>query len=228
MNFSEIDRLLLPAPLALEMGYERLPSGVLHIACRTDLHRCSGAMFEWWFQSRPLTQQYVWWHPVDHLSSEWLNTQDGTHLGSMHKVEERFSGTPAKQLLIQMRDPLEFFSATALSAARESNAVSGLICGRGGESWQAPRAPDGRIMGSRLIHVARDTEWGCALRSHFFLGEDLPMIGKSASEIASMIGDEVGPALLQHCYDEFTFLSRFLPSLYIAENRETIPVQLPW
>jgi hypothetical protein len=40
--------------------------------------------------------------------------------------------------------------------------------------------------------------------------------------------DEFGRALLQHCYNEFTFLSRFLPSLYRAENRERIEVALPW
>jgi hypothetical protein len=37
-----------------------------------------------------------------------------------------------------------------------------------------------------------------------------------------------GQALLQHCYNEFAFLSRFLPSLFIAENRKTHQVQTPW
>ena len=92
MNTNEIDRLLDPTPLQLEMGYERLDSGVLHIACRTDLHGCTGAMFEWWFRSRPTTQQYVWWHPVDHIFSDWSEVQPDTHVGSIHKVEERFTG----------------------------------------------------------------------------------------------------------------------------------------
>jgi len=83
-------------------------------------------------------------------------------------------------------------------------------------------------MGSRLFHICRDTEWGTVLRSHFFLGWDLPLIGKQPQDIAQMIGDEVAPALLAHCYNEFTFLSRFLPSLHIAENRATHPVSLPW
>lgn len=228
MSIFEIDRLLNSAPLPLEMGYERLPSGVLHVACRTDLHRCKGAMFEWWFQSRPNTQQYVWWHPVDHVSSEWLEGTPGTHIGSIHKVEERFTGTPAKQLLIQVREPSEFFSEQALSDAQATGAVSGLVCGRGGESWDAPRNPAGQVMGSRLFHICRDTEWGTVLRSHFFLGWDLPLIGKQPQDIAQMIGDGVAPALLAHCYNEFTFLSRFLPSLYVAENRTTHPVSLPW
>ena len=67
MNLSETASLLDPSPLKLETGYERLPDGVLHVACRTDLHGCTGEMFEWWFRFRPDTQKYIWWHPVDHV-----------------------------------------------------------------------------------------------------------------------------------------------------------------
>ena len=141
MQTTDLDRLLARAPLPLEMGYERLANGVLHVACRTDLQRCSGEMFAWWFRFRPNSQHYVWWHPVDHISSEWQEGSAGTHIGSVHKVEERFSGTPAKQLLIQVGEPSEFFSAAALATARETAAVSGLVCGRGGESWH--RSVDG-------------------------------------------------------------------------------------
>lgn len=224
MNTASIDRLLDPAPLPLEMGYERLQSGVLHVACRTDLQRCSGEMFEWWFRSRPDTPRYRWWHPLDHLSSEWLEGRDGTYVGSIHKVEESFNGTPAKQLLIQFCEPGEFFSAAALVASR----ASALVCARGGESWNAPRNAAGQVMGSRLFHVGRDTDWGLVLRSHFYLGWDLPAIGKSREQIVQMIPDATAPALLAHCYNEFSFLSRFLPSLFVAENRATHAVALPW
>lgn len=41
---STANRLLDPAPMSLETDYERLPDGVLHLACRTDLHGCNGEM----------------------------------------------------------------------------------------------------------------------------------------------------------------------------------------
>ena len=66
------------------------------------------------------------------------------------------------------------------------------------------------------------------LRSHFYAGWELLAIGKTAAQITAMIPDEAAPALLRHCYNEFTFLSRFLPSLFIAENRATHPVRVPW
>jgi len=228
MHTHHIDRLLDPTPMPLETGYERLPDGALHIACRTDLHGCTGEMLEWWFRFRPNTQHYVWWHPVDHVSSTWLDGREGTHVGSIHKVEEYFTGQPMAQLLIQFRDPTEFFDAKAYAAARAEKRISAAVCGRTGRSWDAARDAEGRMLGSRLFHIARDTPWGCALRSHFYLGHDLPAQGKSPAEVAAAVPDIAGIALLQHCYNEFTFLSRFLPSLFIAENRATHPVTVPW
>jgi hypothetical protein len=228
MQLNETNRLLDPTPMPVETGYERLPDGVLHVACRTDLHGCTGEMFEWWFRSRPDTQQYVWWHPVDHVSSDWVGGTTETHVGSIHKVEEFFTGMPAEKLLIQFRDAREFFDADAYQAARAEGRVSAAICGRTGMSWEAPALPDGRLLGGRLLHIARDTPWGCALRSHFYMGQDLPALGKSAQEVQEMVPDKFAIALLQHCYNEFTFLSRFLPSLFIAENRTTHTVKVPW
>ena len=104
MELSEVNRLLDPAPMQLETGFERLSNGVLHVATRTDLHGCSGEMFEWWFRSRPNTQHYVWWHPIDHLSSEWQGTlSDSTHVGSEHVVKEKLTDVPSQDLVIQTR-----------------------------------------------------------------------------------------------------------------------------
>ena len=77
MNLVDAAALLDPAPMPLEMGYERLKDGVLHIAVRTDMHRCTGEMVEWWFRFRPNTQQYVWWHPIDHVFSDWIECRQG-------------------------------------------------------------------------------------------------------------------------------------------------------
>ena len=109
MQLSDVNRLLDPAPMPMETGYERLPDGVLHVACRTDLHGCTGEMFGWWFRFRPDTQKYIWWHPVDHSFSDWIGGGSGTHVGSIHQVEERFTGLPAEKRLIQFRDNAEFF-----------------------------------------------------------------------------------------------------------------------
>jgi hypothetical protein len=52
--------------------------------------------------------------------------------------------------------------------------------------------------------------------------------GLGAETITEMVPEQFGQALLMHCYNEFTFLSRFLPSLYVGENRDKLSVGTPW
>lgn len=229
MELDEVGALLDPAPLRLETGYERVAGGALHVAVRTDLHGCTGEMFEWWFRWRCDTQKYVWWHPVDHVSSTWQGElRADTHVGSEHVVTEFFTGLPADDLVIQFRDPGEFFDPAAYDAARASGSVSCAVLGRVGFGHEPPRTDAGEVLGGRLLHVGRDTPWGLALRSHFFLGQDLPGLGLTPEQVAAEVPDDLGVALLQHAYNEFTFLSRFLPSLHLAEHRDVRTPQVPW
>jgi hypothetical protein len=229
MRFDDIEALLDPAPLQLETGWDRLPDGVLHAAARTDMRGCTGEMFEWWFRWRPDSQKYAWWHPGDHFSSEWGGRlEPDTHVGSEHIVNESLANIPATDLIVQFRDTTEFFDSGAYEVSRKSGAVSGAIVARIGMSHEPPRAPDGRVIGGRLLHICRDTPGGMVLRSHFFLGQDLPAAGFSPEQVAAEIPDIFAVNLVQHAYNEMTFLSRFLPSLFQAENRGTHQVALPW
>lgn len=228
VQFEDRHRLLDPAPMALETGYERGADGVLHVAIRTDLRGCSGAMLQWWFDRfRPGTREYRWWHPLDHVESRWIEGAEGSVVGAIHQVAERFTGGEPESLSIQFRDPRELFDGDALDRARGAGAVSAVLCARGGAGHAPRRASDGAVIGTRLIHLCRDTSWGAALRTHFFMGQDLPGLGIPAHELARLFPDDLAPRLLQHCYDEFTFLSRFLPSLHAAEGGGAAPPR-PW
>lgn len=228
MRLDEADRLLDPTPMPLELGYERLDDGVLHVAARTDMHGVTGEQFEWWFRSRPATREYIWWHPVDHVFSDWEGGTSDTHVGSEHIVTEKFTGLPAQDLKIQFRDNSEFFTPAKYAAAREAGSITASVCGRVSNSWDGPRGAGGELIGGRLLHTGRDTSWGLALRSQFFLGQDLPGLGLSPAQVEEEVPTEFGIALLQHCYNEFTYLSRFLPSLFAGENRDKVLPPLPW
>ncbi len=228
MDFANRARLLDPAPMSLELGWEQLPSGVIHVAIRTDMHRCTGAMLQWWFASRIGDREYRWWHPLDHITSSWVEGTPGVIPGSIHQVEERFTGSPPEKLSIQFRDPSEYFDAEAISAARASRALSVLLCIRGGAGHDPRRTADGAVIGTRLIHLGRDTPWGLVLRSHFFMGEDLAAMGMPPAEIMRIFPETNAPGLLQHCYDEFTCLSRLLPSIWLAEGCAASEIVRPW
>jgi hypothetical protein len=206
--------LLDPAPMALEMGVQVLPSGQTHVAARTDMAACTGAMFEWWFRFAPDTQQYAWWHPIDHVSSRWVERNPLTHVGSTHLVEERLGGAEVYELNINFVEASELFGADAVEDARESGDVSALVVARIGLGFDIARDEQGRPQGGWLAHIGRDTPHGLVLRSRFWLPDGPP--------------PQLGLGLMQHAATEFKYLARFLPSLYIAENRDSEAVELPW
>src|SRR3954453_15071186 len=135
--------LLDPGPLPLEMGIQRLPSGQLHVARPTDMPGCKGRMFEWWFRFAPDTQQYSWWHPIDHVSSAWRETNPRTHIGSTHVVDEKLGPGDVLSLQINFQDPALTFGEDAVRDARESGAVSALVCAHIGFGEDPPRDEEG-------------------------------------------------------------------------------------
>ena len=75
------------------------------------------------------------------------------------------------------------------------------------------------IWAGHLIHLVRDTDYGCEMRSRFWLGDVDPVevIGTPEQRIA-MFPDRLGAGLLKHCQEEMGYLAEFLPSLYAAES----------
>jgi len=227
LAFEHAERLLDPAPLRLEMGIERLANGVLHVAARTDMHGCSGKMFDWWFRWFHTTQHYVWWHPVDHVASAWTGWSPGHYVGATHVVDERLSGEEIHKIHVHFLDPRALLGAERVAARLAAGDVSAIVCATTGLGAEPPRDAQGRPIGGRVVHIARDTEFGCSLRSHFWLGQDLGGVAPP-EQLAALASDELGFGLLRHAYNEFSFLSRILPALYVAENRERERPALPW
>jgi hypothetical protein len=218
--------LLDPGPLPLEMGVQRLASGQLYVAARTDMAGCKGRMFEWWFRFAPDTRQYAWWHPLDHVSSEWRETSPRTHVGSTHIVAERLGGSEeVYDLQIHFVDPRELFGPAAFESALERGDISAIVAAQIGQGPEPLRDEHGRPNNGRMAHVARDTPDGMVLRSRFWLGAgaDLP-----PQMLREVIPDAMGLNLMQHAHTEFKYLARFLPSLYVAENRAVEDVVAPW
>jgi len=227
MELSEAAHLLDPAPLRLEMGIERLASGVLHVAARTDMHGCTGRMFDWWFRWFHTTQHYVWWHPVDHVASTWEKWTPGSYVGATNVVDERLSGPEVHRIHVHFLELSEVFGAGVAEARLADGSISAAVCASTGIGAEPARDERGRPIGGRLAHVARDTSFGCVLRSHFWLGHDLAGRAEPA-QIEALAPDALGFGLLRHAYNEMTFLSRLLPSLYVAESRDRQPPALPW
>jgi hypothetical protein len=211
MRLEDANLLLDYAYLPMESGWLRFDDGTAHVAARTHMIGCSGAMVAWWFSFIRTTDQYKWWHPRDHVFSDWDGPRGtGEFIGGTHLVHE-FIGGRLRRLKINFRDP-----AAILDTARFARAgVSAVIYGRGGPldepGWAA-----------HLCHLVQDTPEGCVMRSRFWLGHlDPPPPGLTPAMLQEAVPDEAMPALHRHCSEEMSILGGFLPTLYRMHHPAT-------
>jgi hypothetical protein len=223
-DISRIDELLHATPLRLETGISRLPSGCLVVACRTDLHGCSGRMLDWWFTFFETTQHIKWWHPHDHIAHRGWDAQGKkgeSYIGASIEAVESLADIPPVAARLKFHDPRELFDPAQLELAFAEQRASAAVYARIGFGEHVQLDADGDPMDGKMVHLARDTPFGCVLRSRFLLGQ-------SCTDPATELPDALGLGLLRHCYTEFTYLSRFLPSLYYGEHGTGEAAPLPW
>lgn len=193
MPVEEINQLLDPGYMPVETGYYRLPNGHMHVRVLTRMPRCKGEMVDWWFGYLSDTETYKMWHPKSHLSLKWdEHWRPGHYIGASHTVEELIGGQVLK-VRIQFHDPSELFDTSRFKEAR----VGAVICAN---------AYENEVSHGRIIHLVRDTDFGCEMRSRFWLFQ--------APDIA-------GLGLMMHCMQEMGNLADWLPALYARENADS-------
>jgi len=207
MQLAEADRLLEPGYLELESGWQRLEDGQLHVAAWTTMFGCKGRMVEWWFGYLETTEQYKWWHPRDHVWCEWKGERGtGRFIGGTHHVHE-YVGGELQKLKIHFLEPGELLDASRLEQA----GITAAICARVG-LLEAP------VWAGHLIHLCRDTDYGCEMRSRFWLGDlEPPELAPTREARIGLFPDSAGEGLLRHCHEEMSYLAGFLPDLYARE-----------
>jgi hypothetical protein len=216
--------LLDPTPMMLETGVQRLEDRSVLVAVRTDLHGCKGRMLDWWFKFFETTGHIKWWHPVDHVEHRgWDDAwkKGRSYHGATIRAVEALADIPPVAATLKFHDPEHIFGAEKVARAFSDDSVSAIIAARIGFGDPIAVDESGDPLSGQMLHVARDTPFGCVLRSRFVLGLD-NADGHDAPDEA------MGLALMKHCYTEFTFLSRFLPSLYYGEHANGESVPLPW
>jgi len=219
-----IDDLLDPAPVRLETGISRLESGALVVAVRTDLHGCKGRMLDWWFKQFDTTRHLHWWHPLDHVEHcgwdrHWRKGEN--YIGATIRAVEALGDIPPVSAVIKFHDPADLFAPDAYRLALMGGQVSAAVYARIGFGDDVALDADGDPLDGQMVHVARDTSYGAVLRSRFILGQT----GKAAGH---ELPDAIGFGLLQHCYTEFSYLAKLLPSLYWGDRANRGDVPLLW
>lgn len=215
MELHEAGLLLNPGYLPFESGYKDLTDGKRLVAALTRMPGCRAKMVDWWFSWLGGSDQYKWWHPRDHVYSGWENRVDGKYIGASHLVHEYLAGAdgPLYKLRINFIEPSELYNAAAY---RASGAVA--ICARIGD-LEHP------VNHGRMTHLVRNTDYGCEMRSRFWLGEIEsrdPDVTFSEEQVRAMrkagLNEEFTRRLHQHCVEEMGYLAEILPVLYRRET----------
>ena len=129
--------------------------------------------------------------------------------------------SPPVKAKLKFHDPKDVFDPAQLQQAKDSGVLSAAICARIGFGEHVQLDPQGNPLDGEMLHLTRDTPTGCVLRSRFLLG-------RNSLDPVRDVPDVLGLNLLRHCYSEFTYLSRFLPSLYYGEQANGEKAPLPW
>ena len=209
------DAFLSSAPLPLETGIQRMPGGELLVACRTDMDGCKGPMLDWWFKYFDTSEHLRWWHPSEHkeqIGWDDKRIRGRSYIGATTRAVQGLGAIPPAPAVLKFHDPREFFSGDAVDRACAKGDVSAIVCATIGLGEHSRLDPDGDPLDGLMVHVMRDTTYGAVLRSRFLLGLDSAHTGRP-------VPDFVGLGLMQHCYCEYTYLSRVLPSLYYGDPK---------
>jgi hypothetical protein len=211
MEFADANRLLDPGYLSFESGYQPLSDGKQLVAALTRMPGCRAKMVDWWFSWLGGTEQYKMWHPRDHVFSDWENRVNGKYIGASHLVHEYLAGDsgPLYKLRINFRDPAEFFD---IRRYREAKVIG--VCARIGD-LEHP------VNFGRMVHFVRDTDYGCEMRSRFWLGiieSRDPSVAFSDEQVRAMrqsnVNEELARRLHQHATEEMGYLAEILATLY--------------
>lgn len=211
--------LLGDAPV-VENGFCFAADGSMRVAERTEMHGVTPEMVDWWFGwHSDSPDRYKMWFPPAHVHACWLADPPATARGRARYLDhtsivDEYLGSN------MVRAAIRFISPQSLGyhdpALADPQAAT-MICARTGLA-------DMPVDLGYLVHQVRRTDYGCEMRSRFWLGGPYvsgrgglagAVLGKLAP-LAATLTESDARALLVHCAQEMRHLADFLPALHAA------------
>ncbi len=218
------NKIFEPGYLPGEMGIYKLENGTAVVANRTPFPGSRGEMLQWWFAWHGVEPtRYAIWDPHDHhglkVSDEdrakmidpAVSIQEKCYNVHHSVLESLVPGEKPDHIEIDFKNPADMgMDASKLGTEACSFMV---IANTGLEE------PDGSTVPVVMLHMARDTEDGCELRTRFWMGYNI-IDGAAVKLIPDGMEfpEPILHALLGHNFLEFTNLSVILPEVYAEEK----------
>jgi hypothetical protein len=221
LSVTEANQLLDPGYLPLENGFTRLENGQILVAVLTEMPRVTGKMIDWWFGWHYMEpQRYKLWHPRAHVMNRAKKmvgddpqlSDKEKYLANPNYVTE-YIGADLLDIEITFSEASEFFDTSRFQEANIGTAICAVV------GYQ-----NSPLAFGVLIHLIRETEDGCEMRSRFWLGK-IEIRGLPAKLIPNKIASSkfvakhavpigLGRDMVVHCGSEMNHLASFLPDLY--------------
>jgi hypothetical protein len=218
----QMNDLLLPGELQVEIGWCNLPNGAGFIANRNIYKNVTAEMIDWWFAWHPLESlRYRIWYPPQHAGIELSPESRGKILNPDIPISEKCWGVThhvtedcncgMENIDITFQSPNDFgFDITRWREPYVSTFV-------GGFGWSSPaiKSDRGIKAPSLMCHIFRQIPDGLEHRTRFWMGYRL---SRGKAELVLPPGVSV-PAnavqgLARHNVREFSNLGVLLPEIY--------------
>jgi phloretin hydrolase len=218
----QMNDLLNPGNLDIEIGWCNLPNGAGFIANRNIYRNVTAEMIDWWFAWHPLDGlRYRIWHPPQHAGIALSPEDRGKILNSNLPIAQKNWGVThhvaedcncgLENIDITFLSPREFgFDMTRWREPYASTFV-------GGFGWSSPANPKGHVIKapSLMCHIFRKIPDGLEHRTRFWMGYRLsqrkPVLVLPPGISVPVIAVQ---GLARHNVQEFSNLGVLLPEIY--------------
>ena len=204
----DMNKLLDPGYLPIEVGFCNLPNGCAMLANLTPMPGVTPEMFDFWFAWHGVApMRYKIWNHDDHYYCQTMNMDKALdkslslrerYWDTTHDIEEDCN-MGKQHIQINFRNPADI----GFDPEKLKNFDGTVVCA-GNEN--SPTI---------MVHCIRRVPGGCELRSRFFMGYNV-VDGKPHKMLPDGINMPLAPvqALLKHNIKEFTNLAAILPEVY--------------
>ena len=219
----QLNDLLDPGYLDVEIGWCNMPNGSGFIANKTLYPDVTAEMIDWWFSWHTLEDlRYRIWYPPQHAGimvspESRRRLLDGTvpfaerNWGVVHHVVENCNNG-MEHVDITFMSPADF----GFDMSRFKRPAVATFAGGCGWAYPVVKDDDSIVAPAIMCHIFREVEGGLEHRTRFWMGYWFNESGKP--EVCLPPGEQVPVAAVQglarHNVSEFTRFRDFLPRIF--------------
>jgi hypothetical protein len=216
VDLKDVGLMLTNEYLPMEAGFGITTDGMRHVAASTYMRGVTSEMIEWWFGWSQNTDQYLLWHPRDHVQLDWVPppaNSTSRYIGGSHLAKE-YVGGDLQSMKITFQNPSVYFGPTWKEDFAKNN-YSTAICSRVA-AYDAPTKDSFNI--GHVIHLLHNEPDGIRMRTRFWLGAfDVPLpVGAAIAAVP----EKSAKGLLKHSTEEMAILATVLPGLWREHSEE--------